>query len=223
MATTKKVGSTREKLVILDPATGELKDLPEDVLKNRQDLNGQLMEEAERKAHWMQRATDWTMVGLANNLRMVVVSLGCIAIGAVLGIFGQPHFEQHTQAAQLYKAMQTSVPVLNALEVSGDPGKYAGKLVDVVMTPTQGGVFKSGKGLFIAEHREGLSLVIFESAFSFFQEAYGVEKPENIPAALIGKTIKARGMVQNRPMPNGQSRTSMIVSAPGLIQILPEK
>ena len=54
-----------EKIVILDPETGELTDLPGDVLPNKADLHRQLVEEAERKAHWLGRARDYTMQGMS--------------------------------------------------------------------------------------------------------------------------------------------------------------
>lgn len=222
MPTKKKAPA--DHLVILDPNTGELKDLPEGVLKNRQDLNSQLREEAEVQRRWFVRSHDWVEGRLFGEWKIAVACAVCIATGAVLGIFGQPMYEKHTQAASLYKAMQTAIPVVNALEVAVDPGKYAGKLVDIIMTPTKGGVFKSGKGLYIAESEGGLSLVIFESAFASFQEAYHVEKPADIASHLIGRVIKARGTVQSRPDPKtSTSRTSMVVYAPGLISVIPER
>ena len=221
MATRKKV--VDEKLVILDPDTGEVKDLPADVLHNRKDLHVQLAEEAESKRKFLGRARDRMVEGMSFNLGFLLMGAGLLAIGATLGMFGQPIYEKHTQAASLYKAMQTSIPVVNALEVAVDPGKFVNKLTDVIMTPTRGGVFKSGKGLYIQESEGSVSLTIFESAFITFQQAYGVDQPDQIVSHLIGKVIKARGTVQSRPQKDGSSRTSMVVYAPGLIQIIPER
>jgi len=212
-----------EKLVILDPETGELQDLPKGVLRNRGDLQSALIEEAHSKKKWTKRATDYTMERMSDNIGWLLLSAAFLAVGAVLGMFGAPIYERQTQAAQLYKAMATSIPVVNAMEVAMDPGKFVGKLTDVVMTPTSGAVFKSRKGMFLSENNLGLSLVIFESAFEVFQTAYDVETADDIAPYLIGKTIKARGIVQNRIQADGSTRTSMIISAPGLIQIIPER
>lgn len=214
---------TAETLVLLDPETGELKDLPQDVLKNRQDLNVQLREEAEVQRRWLRRSADWVEGRLLGDWKLAIVGAGFLAIGAVLGVFGQPIYQQRTNEAALYAAMKTAIPVVTAVEVAVDPGKYVGKLVDVIMTPTKGGVFKSGKGMYIAESAGGISLVIFESAFASFQEAYRVEKPADIASHLIGKFIKARGTVQSRPQADGANRTSMVVYAPGLISVIPER
>lgn len=212
-----------ETLVVLDPDTGELQDLPQGTLRNRHDLTHALAEEAASKRRYLSRTKDWADENLFSNWGIVAISMVVFATGAVLGVFGQPIYEARTNEAQIARALQTSIPVVNAIDVAVDPGKFVNKLTDVVMTPTSGAVFRSRKGLFISESTLGLSLTIFESAFEVFQNAYNVETADEIAPYLIGKTIKARGIVQNRMQNDGTFRTSMIIQAPAMIQILPNR
>jgi len=47
------------------------------------------------------------------------------------------------------------------------------------MNVTKGGVYKSGKGLYLQEREQGLSLVVFQNAFAGFGEGM-----EEHPTAL---------------------------------------
>jgi hypothetical protein len=120
-------------------------------------------------------------------------------------------------------AMRTAIPVVRSTEVEIDPGKYDGKLLDVVMNVTKGGVYKSGKGLYLQEREQGLSLVVFQSAFAGFGEGME-EHPDRIVAQYIGKYVKARGTVRSSgPQPDGSRRLSMVIYAPGLLSEIPER
>jgi hypothetical protein len=119
--------------------------------------------------------------------------------------------------------MRTAIPVVRSTELEVDPGKYDGKLLDVVMNVTKGGVYKSGKGLYLQEREQGLSLVVFQSAFAGFGE--GMEDhPDRIVAQYIGKYVKARGTVRSSgPQQDGSRRLSMVIYAPGLLSEIPER
>ena len=217
----------KDQVVVVNPQTGEYREIEreefESMLPNRHNAEDAIASESRSASRWINRAKDRMAEGMSDQLKWILVSTLFLAAGATLGIFGQPIMERQIAATALQKAMATSIPVVNATNVAIDPGKFAGKLTDVIMTPTRGGVFKSGKGLYIAESEDGMSLVIFESAFAAFEEAWQVTRPDQIAAHLIGKVIKARGTVQARPQKDGSSRTSMIVYAPGLLQVIPER
>lgn len=142
------------------------------------------------------------------------VFVAAIGASAALGMWTQPHVERQTSMAQIAQSIATSVPAVRAQEVSNDPGKYTGKVIDMVMAVNRGGVYKSGKGLYLQEYEGGVSLVIFQSAFQAFVGESG--RAEDIPAKYIGKYVKARGIVQKF-----NDRLSMIVSAPGLLSEIP--
>ena len=214
-----KVGMNPKTTKLVDVATGEIHDLPK-AGQERARMEQVNAQEFFLGSRWRQGLDTISAGGKRMLMGVGVVLL--VGGGAILGGYTSKITAQHQTDAELAMSLRTAVPVVNALEVAIDPGKYAGKLVDVIMTPTRGGVFKSGKGLYIQESEGSVSLTIFESAFVQFQEAYGVSKPEDIAPALIGKIIRARGTVQSRPNPkDGSTRTSMVVYAPGLIQILP--
>lgn len=145
-----------------------------------------------------------------------IVILAAIGTSAALGFVTRPIMERQTTMAQIAQSITASVPAVRALDVAMDPGKYSGKLIDVVMSVNRGGVYKSGKGLYVQESEEGMSLVVFESGFQGFYEAWGLTRPDEIPARLIGKVIRARGTVRTF-----NNRLSMIIYAPGLISELP--
>lgn len=225
MAQRKTAQKPVEKITVLNPETGELTDLAPDVLPNRGRSGGvkhSIQAEAQSKKRMLGKGLDWADEHMGSQWSIVAISLAVFAVGLVFGLWGKPLYEARTQEAQIARALQTSIPVVQATEVAIDPGKFVNKLTDVVMVPTTGAVFRSRKGLFLAENSLGLSLTIFESAFEVFQEAYGVETADDIAPYLIGKTIKARGIVQQRMQNDGTFRTSMIIQAPGLIQILPD-
>jgi hypothetical protein len=132
---------------------------------------------------------------------------------AVVFVFGRygPSLQQEMDQGQIIaRALATAVPVVSALEVSVDPGKYTGKLMDVVMQVNNGGVSKSGKSIYLQETQAGMALVIFESAFESFG---GVNE---IAPRFIGKTVRARGTIRQF-----QDRVSLAVFAPGLISEIP--
>ena len=146
-----------------------------------------------------------------------------IGIGAVLGAFTKEFTERHTSNAAIAQAMRTAIPVVRALDIDVDPGRYDGKLLDVVMNVTKGGVYKSGKGLYLQEREQGLSLVVFQSAFAGFGEGME-EHPDRIVAQYIGKYVKARGTVRSfGTQADGGKRLSMVIYAPGLISEIPER
>jgi len=184
----------------------------------------QIAAEARNARKWLRRSRDYVGEALSTELSVVLLCAGCMAVGAVLGFFGQPMLERQTNATALYQAMKTAIPVVSAVEIAVDPGKYVGKLVDVVMTPSRGGLFKSGKGLYVSESEGGLSLTIFESAFPQFLDAYQVARPEDLVSHLIGKYVKARGTIRSVLVQKDSSqRTSMVIYAPGLLSIIPER
>jgi hypothetical protein len=91
------------------------------------------------------------------------------------------------------------------------------------MHVTKGGVYKSGKGLYLQEHEQGLSLVIFQSAFAGFGEGMD-EHPDRIAAQYLGKVVKARGTVRSfGTQADGGKRLSMVIYAPGLLSEIPER
>jgi len=143
-----------------------------------------------------------------------VVLLAAVGTSAAMGYLTRPIMERQTTMTAIARSMAVSVPVVRALEVSADPGKYQGRLVDVVMNVTRGGLFRSGKGLYLQEHEGGMALTIFASAFDQFVGEGG--KPEDIPAKYIGKYIRARGIVTRF-----NDRVSMIIYAPGLMSEIP--
>lgn len=207
-----------EKLSFVNLETGELTPLP-DTKAHEARLDAASQAEFYVKKRWLPR-WDAASDGMHRTLMAGVLVLA-LGSAAIVGAFTKELMARHKSDAELAQAMRTSVPVVNALEVAIDPGKYAGKLVDIIMTPTIGGVFKSGKGLYIAESSGSLSLTIFESAFVAFEQSYGVSTAADIAGHLIGHVIRARGQIQARPNPkDGSTRTSMIISAPGLIQVL---
>lgn len=145
-----------------------------------------------------------------------------VGVSAIIGAYTKELTERTVNNAELARSLRTAIPVVRAVEVDVDPGQYAGKLVDVVLTVTKGGMFKSGKGLYMSERDNGFTLVIFQSAFASFNE----ENPANIVAHYIGKYVKARGIIRRFQGPtsqSGEARYSMTISAPGLLSEIPEK
>ena len=207
MATTR----TRKPLVQAVPLSPvEIELLSQDVQRQEQ-REAQAIAQEERSAsrwlldEWHVYRPSWLIVG---------VFMASIGAAAALGMWTRPHYERQTSMAAIAQSIATSVPAVRAQEVSNDPGKYVGKVIDMVMAVNRGGVYKSGKGLYLQEYEGGVSLVIFESAFKGFVGEGG--KPEDIPARYIGKYVKARGIVQKF-----NDRLSMIVSAPGLLSEIP--
>ena len=79
------------------------------------------------------------------------------------------------------------------------------------MNVTKGGVYKSGKALYLQEREQGLSLVIFQSAFAGFGEGME-EHPDRIVAQNLGKYVKARGTVRSSGrQQDGSRRLSLVV------------
>lgn len=208
-----KVGLDPETIKLVNTSTGELHDLP-----GPQD---QVIHEFARPSHWREHYDEISAGG-----KRILLALGiCVLVAgsALLGGLTSKITAQQKSDTELAMAMRTAIPVVNALEVSIDPGKFRGKLTDVIMSPTRGGIFKSGKGLYLQESEGGLSLTIFESAFEQFKQAWHLQDAAEIAPYLIGKMIKARGTVQSVPnSKDGSVRTSMVVYAPGLVQILPD-
>lgn len=165
-----------------------------------------------KRARWPQSYEEYqAYIPSWFTLGVFVASIGA---AAALGIWTRPQLERQTSMTQIAQAIATSVPAVRAQEVSNDPGKYTGKVIDIVMAVNRGGVYKSGKGLYLQEYEGGVALVIFQSAFAAFVGESG--RAEDIPAKYIGKYVKARGIVQKF-----NDRLSMIVSAPGLLSEIP--
>ena len=207
MATTR----TRKPLVQAVPLSPvEIELLSQDVQRQEQ-REAQAIAQEERSVQrwlldeWHVSRPSWLTVG---------VFMASIGAAAAFGMWTRPHYERQTSMAQIAQSIATSVPAVRAQEVSNDPGRYTGKVIDMVMAVNRGGVYKSGKGLYLQEYEGGVSLVIFESAFEAFTGEGG--KPADIPARYIGKYVKARGIVQRF-----NDRLSMIVSAPGLLSEIP--
>lgn len=214
-----KVGLNPDTTMLVDTATGELHELPSAAQETARidEFNaGMLTSRSWREGY----------DAISAGGKRIVVALGIcglIAGAALLGGYTSKLTAQQRSDTELAMAMRTAIPVVNALEIAIDPGKYRGKLVDVIMSPTRGGVFKSGKGLYLQESEGGMSLTVFESAFEQFKQAWELREAGDIAPYLIGKIIKARGTIQSVPNSrDGSVRTSMVVYAPGLIQILPE-
>ena len=207
MATTRKTQIQQEVQDVVTQLQQHAKDQAERV-------ETAIQEEARIVARHTPR--EWLAENMPGRFSWLLV---CMAAGAsmALGVAIKPMMERQTQATALYKAMQTSIPVVRALEVDMDPGKYEGKLIDVVMSVNRGGVYKSGKGVYLQELEGGMSLVIFESAFAQFTSEGG--KAADIPATYIGKYVKARGTVKR--FGNNGGRMSMVVYAPGLLTEIP--
>ena len=171
-------------------------------------------------ARWLPR---WDSISQAPRRMLIACALvGALGAGGILGGVGKGWVETSQSNHQIALAMRTAVPVVPALTVDTDPGKYTGKLLDVVMSINRGGVYKSGKGLYLQEFEGGMSLVIFESAFAGFL-AEG-EKPDAIVSRYIGKTVRARGTVRAfGQTKDGAQRLSMVVYAPGLLSEMPQR
>jgi hypothetical protein len=185
-------------------------------------LARQIEAEAKSARRWIKRSADRMVEGFAADIHWLMIGAAMLAVGCVLGMWGQPMWQAHTQASAMYESLKTAIPIVPALNVDVDPGKYDGKLTDVMMTVTRGGVYKSGKGFYVGEHEGGMSIVVFESAFPAFMVAYGVTQPDQIVAHLMGKYIKARGTVR-RFGTGDKARMSMVIFAPGLLTEIPEK
>lgn len=202
--------------VILDTGTGEMTPIPE-----ARHIEQHIVAEAVRAHRWIPR-TD----AISDGAKRMLWGSGIVALvglSALAGGFTRDLTERQTTAAAIARSMQTAIPVVAGLAVDVDPGKFEGKLTDVVMTITKGGVFKSGKGLYLQEHDGGMSLVIFESAFEAFLGPEG-GKPSDIVARLIGKTVKARGTIRAFGQEkDGNRRLSMVLYAPGLLSELPSQ
>lgn len=204
-------------VILVNNLTGEIYDLPNP-------------KEAEAKLHQENIAENFARSRWHDSIsergkRMLkgIAMVGLLGTCALIGAYGSKLSERHITDAALAASMRTSIPVINAMEATMDPGKYRGQLVDVVMIPTRGGIFKSGKGLYITEYDGSVALTIFESAFGQFQEAWDLKAAGDIAPHLIGKIIKARGTIQTMIGKDGNQRVSMVVNAPGLIQVLPER
>ena len=207
MATT-RTRKPQVQAVPLSPVEIEL--LSQDVQRQEQ-REAQAIAQEERSAsrwlldEWHVYRPSWLTVG---------VFMASIGAAAALGMWTRPHYDRQTSMAALAQSIATSVPAVRAQEVSNDPGRYTGKVIDMVMAVNRGGVYNSGKGLYLQEYEGGVALVIFQSAFEAFTGEGG--KPEDIPARYMGKYVRARGIVQKF-----NDRLSMIVSAPGLLSEIP--
>ena len=220
MAATKSKSKRVEPLLILDPNTGELTDLPNTPVQDAR-LDAASLAEARGKRRWLGEAD--TISRVPKELLVACALVGALGLGAFLGGAGQGWLKQSSEAHQIALAMRTAIPVVRSLTVDVDPGKFDGKLVDVVMSINRGGVYKSGKGLYLQEYEGGMSLVVFQSAFAGFGE--GMEDhPDRIVSQYIGKVVKARGTVRSfGQQADGQKRMSMVIYAPGLLSEVPER
>jgi hypothetical protein len=202
----------------VDTTTGAILDGAPDTTHQR--LESAIAQEAASVRRWLRPD------GLSRHGREIMYGLAILAlisIGAVLGAFTKELMERHTSNAAIAAAMRTAIPVVRSTEVEIDPGKYDGKLLDVVMNVTKGGVYKSGKGLYLQEREQGVSLVVFQSAFAGFGEGME-EHPDRIVAQYIGKYVKARGTVRSAgAQQDGSRRLSMVIYAPGLLSEIPER
>ena len=183
-------------------------------------LDDPIAAEAFTASKWVPR---WdTISQTPRRILLACVLVGTLGAGAFLGGVGKSWMETSQSNHQIAMAMRTSIPVVPALQVDVDPGKFDGKLIDVVMSINRGGVYKSGKGLYLQEFEGGMSLVVFESAFAGFL-AEG-EKPDAIVTRYIGKTVRARGTIRSFGQgKDGGKRMSMVVYAPGLLSEMPQR
>jgi len=149
--------------------------------------------------------------------------VAALGVGSFMGSVGAAWVARSRDNHELAQSLRTAIPVVRALDIDVDPGRYTGKLLDVVLDVTRGGVYRSGKALYLQEREQGLALVIFQSAWAGFLT--DGEKPDAIVSRYVGKTVKARGTVRSFGTPAGgeSQRMSLIISAPGLLQELPQK
>lgn len=176
--------------------------------------------EAQSAKHFMPKFDSMSHTAKEFLYAIAVVSL--LGFGAFMGGWGKSWVDQSKSNHEIALAMRTAIPVVRALDIDVDPGKYDSKLMDVVLNITKGGVYKSGKALYLQENEGGFSVVIFESAFpGFLVEG---EQPSSIIARYVGKTVKARGTVRSYGQSkDGQKRMSLILYAPGLISEITER
>ena len=183
-------------------------------------LDDPIAAEAFTASRWVPK---WDSISQTPQRVLLACALvGALGAGALLGGVGKGWVETSQSNHQIALSMRTSIPVVPALQVDVDPGKFDGKLIDVVMSINRGGVYKSGKGLYLQEFEGGMSLVIFESAFTGFLS--DGEKPDAIVSRYIGKTVRARGTVRAfGQTKDGGKRMSMVVYAPGLLSEMPQR
>jgi len=173
--------------------------------------------EVERRSHLVDSISQ-----MPRKFVLACALIGALGVGSFMGSVGQSWVKASADNHALAQSLRTTIPVVRALDIDVDPGKYDGKLLDVVMDITKGGVYKSGKGLYLQERDQGFALVVFESAFAGF--LVDGEKPDSIVSRYVGKTVRARGTVRSfGQQKDGEKRMSMVVSAPGLLSEVPQR